>query len=231
MSYLDNGETLEIVLFAALGFLVGILVNVVASKLIRERVPDWQGALPFRPLLVDLTSAAAFAALWTRHPSSGISPDLVLLALYTAVFLIVIVTDFERRFIFNVVILPAILVAALASPFTEVRAPRSLLGGALALVVFIAIYLFSKLFERLRGLSIRGGAFGQGDVTLATFIGLVTAFPSVVNALLLGIVLGGVGAVVTLGYHLAVNRRLAFNAVIPYGPFLCIAGWFYMVFR
>ncbi len=222
---------MEIVLFAALGFLIGIIVNLIANRLFRERVPDWEGALPFRPLLVDLASAAALTALWIRHSSSGISPDLILLAIYTTVFLIVLVTDFERRYIFNVVILPAILMAALASPFTEIRAPRSLLGGALALVVFIAIYLFSKLFERLRGLSIRGGAFGQGDVTLATFIGLVTGFPSVINALLFGIVLGGVGAVIMLVYHLVAHRRLAFNAVIPYGPFLCIAGWFYMVFQ
>ncbi len=222
---------MDLVLVAVLGLLIGIIINVITNRLIRERVPDWTGPVPLRPLLVDVASAAGLLVIWLRHNTSSLNPDLMLLVIYTAVFLIVFVTDFERRYIFNIVILPAILLAALASPFTEIRAPRSLLGGALALIVFVAIYLFSKLFERLRGLSIRGGAFGQGDVTLATFIGLVTGFPSVINALLFGIVLGGVGAVVTLGYHLVVHRRLAFNAVIPYGPFLCIAGWIYMVLR
>lgn len=222
---------MEIILFAALGFMIGILINRIADNLLRDRAEGWSGALPIRPLVVDLASAAGLALLWLRYGAAGLTVQFILSAVYTEVLLLVLVTDWERRYIFNIVILPAILIAALASPFSGIRTPMTLLGGALALVVFLAIYLFSKLFARWRGLTIQGGVFGQGDVTLATFIGLVTGFPAVINALLSGILLAGVGAFLLLAYHLVVHRRFAALAVIPYGPFLCIAGWYYMVFR
>ena len=73
--------------------------------------------------------------------------------------------------------------------------------------------------------------FSLGILITIAFIGLVTGFPFVINAILLGILLGGVGAFGTLIYHALRHRRIALNAVIPYGPFLCIAGWVVMVFR
>lgn len=205
-----------------LGWLVGMIVNRAADRLLTPR------PLPFRAWIVQTASAAAFAALWLRY---GASSQFLLTAIYTFVFLLVLVTDLEHRLILNVVILPAILFAALASPFSAMGWVRALLGGVIALVFVSGIYLLGKLFERMRGLNVKGGAFGQGDVTLSTFIGLVTGYPAVTNALILGILLGGLGAVVMLAYHALVHRRLALDAVFPYGPFLCLAGWFAMMFQ
>jgi leader peptidase (prepilin peptidase) / N-methyltransferase len=145
--------------------------------------------------------------------------------------LLVLVTDFEHRLILNVVIFPAILFAAVASPWWATGWVRALLGGAIAFVIVFGIYLLGKGFERARGLHIPGGAFGQGDVTLALFIGLVTGYPAVTNAIVYGILLAGLGAICVLGYHLIVHRRLALDVVFPYGPFLCIAGWVVMTLQ
>ena len=213
---------MEIILFALLGWLVGVGVNRAADHLVPPR------PLPYRALLVEMASALAFVVLWMRY---GATTQLFLDAIYTSVLLLVLVTDLEHRLILNIVILPAILFAALASPFSATGWVRALLGGAIALVAVLAIYFFGVLFERARGLKIKGGAFGQGDVTLSTFIGIVTAYPAVGNALILGILLGGLGAVAVIGYHAVAHRRLALNAVFPYGPFLCVAGWLVMVMQ
>ncbi|HEX9075690.1 MAG TPA: prepilin peptidase [Anaerolineae bacterium] len=251
---------METFLFALVGWLAGVVVNRAADNLPLHRslfasphcpacdaprpIPEQSGLLglvffrgrcsrcgapsSFRAPIVEIVSAAAFAFLWSRY---GATVQTALMAIYTTIFLLVLVTDLEHRLIFNVVIFPAIAFAALASPFSGTGWARALLGGAVAFVIVLAIYLFGKVFERVRGLSIKGGAFGQGDVTLSTFIGLVTGFPFVINAIILGILLGGLGAIATLTYYAVVHRRLALGAVFAYGPYLCIAGWLVMIFR
>ncbi len=251
---------METIIFALLGWLVGVVVNRAADNLpphrsllasphcphcdtprplleqsgvlgllfLRGRCSHCGVPISLRAPIVEVLSAAAFAFLWTRY---GATTQFVLMAIYTSVFLLVLITDLEHRLIFNVVILPAIAFAAIASPLSGTGWARSLLGGVTAFIIVLGIYLFGKVFERVRGLRIRGGAFGQGDVTLSTFIGLATGFPFVLSAIIIGILLGGLGAIATLTYYGVAHRRLALGAVFAYGPYLCIAGWLVMVFR
>jgi prepilin signal peptidase PulO-like enzyme (type II secretory pathway) len=60
---------------------------------------------------------------------------------------------------------------------------------------------------------------GMGDVTLATFIGLATGFPSAIVAVVLGVLLGGFVSVLLL-----LTRRATLQTAIPYGPFLVLGG-------
>ena len=213
-----------------LAFLIGGIAGIVIDRA-ADRLPAayhvYNAPLPYRRWLIVLTNAVALAFLWTRF---GASVQLLLASIYTVVFLLVLVIDYERRVILNVVILPAIIFAALASPLAQIGWRRSLVGGAVAFVVVFGIYIFAELFSRWRGLKIQGGAFGQGDVKLATFMGIVTGFPAVFPAILYTILLGGVGAILFIAYQLIAHRRLALTAAIPYGPFFCIAGWALMVF-
>ncbi len=250
---------MESILFALLGWLIGVLINRAADNLpaqrslldaphcpycdtprpivdqvallsyllLRGRCPNCHAPIPLRAPLVEIANAIAFAFLWTRY---GATVQLLLMLVYTIVFLLVFVVDLEHRLILNVVILPAILLAALASPLAQIGWARSLVGGATAFVIVFGIYIFAELFSRWRGLKIQGGAFGQGDVKLALFMGIVTGFPAALPAILYTILLGGVGAILFLAYQLIVHRRLALTAAIPYGPFFCIAGWAFMVF-
>ncbi len=252
-------EVTLVILFALLGWLMGVLINRAADNLpahrsllaaphcpycdtprpvldqiallsyllLRGRCPNCRAPIPLRAPLVEFANALAFAFLWTRY---GAQAQLLWMLVYTVVFLLVLVIDLEHRLILNVVILPATLIAALASPLSQMGWARSLLGGAVAFVIVFGIYIFAEIFSRWRKLSIEGGAFGQGDVKLALFMGIVTGFPAVFSAILATILLGGVGAILFLAYQLIVYRRLAMNAAIPYGPFFCIAGWAFMVF-
>ncbi len=59
---------------------------------------------------------------------------------------------------------------------------------------------------------------GWGDVKMAALIGLVTGFPLVLVALVTGVVLGGLVALILL--LLRIKKR---KETIPFGPFLSIA--------
>jgi leader peptidase (prepilin peptidase)/N-methyltransferase len=58
---------------------------------------------------------------------------------------------------------------------------------------------------------------GEGDVKMAILIGLVTGFPLVLVALLMGVILGGLVAGVLL--LLKIKKR---KEAIPFGPFLSL---------
>ncbi len=202
-------------------------IAVLSYLLLRGKCPNCHAPIPFRAPFVEIANALAFAFLWTRD---GAATLLALDLIYTAVFLLVLVIDFEHRLILNVVILPAILLAAFLSPWSRFGLLPSLIGGAVAFVIVLGIYLFGEIFSRARHINIPGGAFGQGDVKLAAFMGIVTAFPNVFNAIVYAILLGGIGAILFIVYGLAAHRRLNLRAAIPYGPFFCIAGWAVMIF-
>jgi leader peptidase (prepilin peptidase)/N-methyltransferase len=216
---------MEIFLCALLGLIVGVLVNRVADSLIAARaLPNVQHR--WRAPAIVILGALTFAFLAARF---GVTIQFALTAIYTFVFLVVLVTDLEHRLIFDGVVLPATLFAAIASPLTQPNWRLPLLGGVIAFAIVLGIYLFAELFSRLRKIHISGGAFGQGDVKLAAFMGIVVGFPNVFPAILYTILLGGLGAIVFLAYQLVVHRRVALTAAMPYGPFFCIVGWWMMV--
>lgn len=216
---------MEIFIGAILGVGIGMLVNRAADALIAaHRLPNMAWA--WRAPLVVAVAASALAFLAARW---GITLQFALATVYTFVFLVVCVTDVEHHLIFNGIIVPAIVFAILTSPFARVGWKLSLLGGVSAFVIVLGIYLFAELFARVRHLHIEGGAFGQGDVKLATLVGLIVGFPNVFPAILYTILLGGVGALIFLVYQFTKYRRISLNVAIPYGPFFCLAGWVMMV--
>ncbi len=216
---------MEMILFAIVGIAVGVLVNFSADYLLAASPTRIK--LPLRAPVVVLVSAAAFVFLWTRY---GISAQAILMSIYTAVFLFVFVTDLEDRAIFPLVLLIATAFALIASPLSQIGWTRAFLGGAIAFVIVFGIYAFSGLYARARGINVEGGAFGRGDVYLATFVGVVTGFPAVLPAIVYTILLAGVGVILILGYQFVRYRRVQLTTVFPYGPFFCIAGWAVMVF-
>jgi leader peptidase (prepilin peptidase)/N-methyltransferase len=142
---------------------------------------------------------------------------------------LVAVIDLEHCLILNIVTLPAILLA-LGGPLFDLQLGyrSALLGGVLGFALACLIYLLGALFvallERWRGRSIDEVAFGDGDVKLATFIGLVTGFPGIIFALLIAILVGGIVAALLLVVKAVFQRRYVPFMVILYGPFLIFLG-------
>ncbi len=166
----------------------------------------------WRGLAVELITPLFFVFLLGRY---DFSLYLGLVSIYTAVLILVTVTDLEHRLIFNVVILPSILFALVAAPLTPppyLYWPSALVGGAAAGILTYLAALLSR------------GGLGEGDVTLATFLGLIIGFPNILLSLSFGIFLGGFVA-----FLLLVTRRVGLRSFIPYGPFLTITGWVMLI--
>jgi leader peptidase (prepilin peptidase) / N-methyltransferase len=208
--------------------------------------------LRWRSLIVIALTAAGFGFLWSRYDDWR---SLIPLTFFWAVFVLVAVIDLEHRIIINdVVLLPAMLLALVAAairPAPEmwqsiVRALdipllsaipgviHALLGGMVGFGFMYVVFLLSKPFARVmarrRGKSIDEVPFGSGDVTLSIFIGLVTGFPGVIFALVIGIIVGVAGALGYLFWEALVRKRYVSFTAIPYGPFLIAGGLIMMVY-
>lgn len=168
-----------------------------------------------RAIIVEVSTPLFFAFLIWRF---GVSVYLGLVLIYTAVLILITVTDLEHRLILNIVTIPAIVLAIIAAfvmPGLNWR--LALLGGAIGLGVTYIIWLLGVLFYGQ-------GAFGVGDITLSTFLGLILGFPHIMMSLIMGVFLGGIVA-----FLLVITRLSKRTAYIPYGPFLTITGWMMLV--
>jgi leader peptidase (prepilin peptidase)/N-methyltransferase len=166
---------------------------------------DWSG------IVVELFSALLLAHLWARY---GLSWRLLELVFYAVVFQLIALIDLRHRLVLNVVVYPAVpltLLIRLLSPHPVVSS--ALLGGAAGLAFFLVVMLVGR------------GALGAGDVKLAAFIGVVVGFPEVLWALALGIVAGGLGALLVL-----ITRRGGLKSYIPYAPFLCLGAMLVLLY-
>ena len=144
------------------------------------------------------------------------------------IYLLIVVIDLEHRLILHVVTFPSMgLIFILSALDPRMGWKRALVGGALGFIVFLMLYLLGGLFARWvsgrRGEPLDEVPFGFGDVTLATLIGITVGFPGVIEALLRGIIYGGIFSILFILYM--VVRKL-YSAFIPiaYGHFLVLGA-------
>jgi len=213
----------------------GVLAGVVAAAALAAGV-RWQhvlyrqaeyraAPLSGRRLTVQVAAVAgvggAAVGLAWRPGFGGVSGS-VLSSLAVAVLCLASSTDLHRRLIPDRLMYPAIVGAAAATPFWPDRSPAELWAGAgVALAIAAVLFLGGAVFGAL----IRSAEtpFGLGDVKLIVFIGLVTGWPAVLSALLLGVVVAGVPALILL----AARRS---RSVFSYGPYLALGALLVLLF-
>jgi len=157
-----------------------------------------------RSLVVQIVTALTFAALSLHY---GPSAKLLLSCLYSVLFILIAYIDIQHRMVLNILTYPGMLVSlALSFAWPGIGPVHALLGGLAGLAVFLILQIVGR------------GRLGTGDTKLALLIGVVRGFPDVFNAILIGVLLGGIGAVVVL-----VTRRGGRKQYIAYAPYL-VAG-------
>jgi prepilin signal peptidase PulO-like enzyme (type II secretory pathway) len=243
-------------LAAALGWLTGVLINILADSLPRFRHAEWPSCAACGARL-PLSAWSGLIAWLARRPSCrycgtkrGRRAALVELGgaagclwlagrglpaaqfwaggLTAAIFLLIAIIDIERRLILHSVSLPAAAVMAVLGSLRPGQGPlNTLIGGAAGFTIVFGMFLFGEFFLRLiaqlRHQPVDEIAFGFGDVTLSTVIGLSVGWTGVVTAILLGVLAAGVFSLAYLGVMLARRRYVAFTP-IPYGPFLILGA-------
>jgi leader peptidase (prepilin peptidase)/N-methyltransferase len=256
--------SVETLVYALIGWLVGVFINHAADTLPRRlglgelprcamcgaprALAAWSAIvgylsgrriclgcgkpLPLRWVVVEVVTPAVFVGLLWRY---GLSVHLGFLSLYSAILILVTVTDLEHRLILNVVMAPAILLAMGGSFFNDdMSYQRVLLGGAAGFVSLYGMFLLaqpvSALLSRLSGREVSEVPFGFGDVTLGTFVGLITGLPGVFFALLITLLSAGLGAALFWFVRAVIQRRYTLFTPIPYGPFLVLGGFIMMIY-
>ncbi len=182
------------------------LFPILSYIFLRGRCRYCGARIPLQVLLVELG-----CGLWTALVfwQKGLSADFAVIAFFSLVFILIGLLDLKTRLVYGVIIWPAIGVALLAAAFILPQGIiNSLEGSALGAGILLIPFLVT-----------RGGGMGFGDVEIALLIGLLTGFYGVVVPILLGIILGGVVAIILLAFRIR-GRKDA----IPFGPFLSIAA-------
>ena len=175
----------------------------------RSRCQSCGAMVRFRRPLTELGLGFTYGYLWI---ALGPSVKLLFYALYSAIFALVLVTDLERRLILDVVTYPAIILGLVGSFLVpDITWWSALLGGGIGLLFFYVAALVGHVV-------FGAGALGGGDVKLAAFIGVITGFPMVIEAIVLTILIGA-----AVSSFLLITGIRSLRDHVPYGPFL-VAG-------
>jgi len=189
------------------------LIPVFSYLWLRGRCRYCRATIPRRVLWVEVSTAVLFGLAYWQY---GLSIELPIALFYISLFMVILVIDLEHGLILNRIVYPALAVALLLSIFftiflTQVaivpNIGRAAIGGGIGFVVFFLIVIVSR------------GGMGFGDVKLAALIGLATGFSLVIVALIMGMILGGLVAVILLGFKIKKRKE-----AMPFGPFLAVAA-------
>ena len=198
-----------------------------------------------RTWLVQILAPAAFVYFWL-FPAKALGYPLGMIVLIY--FGIITVIDLEHRLILH----PTSLVGAALGLFVgtylytsvlkyELLAGvgASLLGGLIGFGVMFLLYQLGGWVSRYRTRRFQAAgqaddeeeALGGGDVYLLGVLGLMLGSAFIMNALVIGVVFGGLVSLLLI-VGLLIQRRYQSDALmtfIPYGPFF-IAAAFYTLF-
>lgn len=188
------------------------LVPLFSYLWLRGRCRYCGARIPIRLPIVEFSTGLIFAFLTWHY---GLGLELAIALIYASLFLVIFVIDLERGLVLNSVVYPGMALAFVFSFFwpgfgefwPTLGVANALLGGAVGFGVMLLPFLISR------------GGMGGGDVMLAGLIGMVTGFPLVFVALLLGILSGGLVAIFLLIFRLRTRKE-----PIPFGPFLAAAA-------
>lgn len=200
-----------------------LVIPVAGYFMAKRRCPACGSALPVRILLVEITVGLLFAYMFYRY---GVSWVLSLSVIYTLLLMILLITDAEKMLLPNAITYPGFVIALLLSAtitLLHLRPPWSLVLPLPETLEFANVYFYNVLIGALCGflllllvvIASRGG-MALGDVKLAALIGAMVGFPSVLVALFLAVIAGGLVAMVLL-----MARKRGRKDPIPFGPFLC----------
>jgi len=215
------------------------LVPIISYLALRGKCRTCGAIIPKRILVVELLTAALFGALAWQE---GLSLALLLRLVPTAFLIAILFIDLEHKLVLTELLLIAtglellfmpLWALVIGPPFTHWAVVGPMLNAVLGRPVSLGVAsLLSQLLGAVVGYLIfylvfrlaRGG-MGRGDVSLAGYVGLITAFPGVIAATCISYVLGGIVAAVLL-----VTKSVTRKTAVPFAPFLVVATWVMIFF-
>ena len=145
----------------------------------------------------------------------GLGAPLLAYSVHTIFLVVISAIDLRHRFVYAVVVYPALVLALLLTPaLTDTSLLATIVGLIAGLATFAAFYVGGRLLYRGKE------PLGKGDIELGALMGAMVGFPRVVNALFLGSVVNALFIAVLLLAHRRGRRDF-----VPYGPGLCLGAF------
>ena len=206
--------------FFVIGLLAAVVINTLADTLPTSHTSwqpqwhTWSWSQRKRPLLVFICTPLVLGSLPFFFENVV---DTAVNSFHICVLILIIVTDLEHKLIFDIVTIPAAVIALLASLLVSPAENNIRLAVVGAISGYAIFYLLYWVAQLIYGPG--RGALGAGDVKLAMLMGAMLGFHRIFFALILGIFLGGIFSLLLL-----LSRRVSRDTALPYGQYLALGG-------
>jgi leader peptidase (prepilin peptidase)/N-methyltransferase len=167
--------------------------------------------------IIECIAGALFAAAWILK---GELVAAAFLSAFWSMLLIVTIMDYRHMLIAESVLVGFTAICAACLLWQKADIVNHLLGGVIGFAVYFAIHILAKIIYKK-------DAFGFGDVELMASIGLILGLRGSVETLGLSFYIAVMGLVVMKLLGKAVKRGIE----IPFGPYICIAGFLVSLFE
>jgi len=196
------------------------LIPIASYLWLRGRCRYCRASIPRRILAVELGMGLLFTIIAFVY---GFSIEFLVVAFYACLFLVLAIIDLEHGLILNKIAYPVIGISLILAPFwSSLGFPRTFLGEDTMLYTFLSSLTGGGIFAAfffLIALLYRG-SMGWGDVKMAGLVGLVVGFPSVLAAMIISFLSGGLTAGLLLWLHLKSRKE-----TMPFAPFLSLGAF------
>ncbi|MFA7527271.1 MAG: prepilin peptidase [Ottowia sp.] len=192
-------------------------IPVLSFLLLRGKCAGCRTAIGWRYPLVELATGVLFAwAIWRF----GVTPAAGLWCLFSAILIALTLIDWDTTLLPDDLTLPLLWAGLLGAAlgWTGTALGDAVWGAAAGYLVLWLIYWAFKLATGKEGM-------GYGDFKLLAALGAWFGWQALVPIALMA---SGLGAVIGIGMKLAGKTRE--GGVIPFGPFLALAGLTAMLF-
>ena len=170
-----------------------------------------------------LLASLAGILLLTFFPFAGLGFWVTLPIL--VFFGLVVVIDIEHRLVLYETSLVGLVLFLIYGIILRGLVP-TLSGGLGGLAIMMIFYLtgllFVKILGRIRQKNIKEVAFGFGDVSAGTFLGLLMGWPAIIGAIIIAIIAFGVYSLALLVVLILTKKYRAFTNALPFAPFLIL---------
>ena len=184
-------------------------VPVVSFLALGGRCRTCRAAISFRYPLIELVTAAMWAAAWWHY---GPSPLLASRLVLGCALIVLFAIDLEHHLLPNVITLPGIVIGFLFSLWGEPGWIGSLMGIAVGGGVLWAI---AEGYYRLR----HEEGLGMGDVKMLAMIGAFLGWPLTLVTLMMASFAGSMA-----GVALMASGRGGMKYALPFGTFLAMGA-------
>ncbi len=192
-------------------------IPVLSWLFLRGRCAHCGTGIALRYPLVELLTAGLFAYAFHRH---GLSPATLAWCFFSAALLTLAFIDWDTTLLPDDITLPLLWAGLIAAAQGWTALPLSdALWGAVA--GYLSLWLVYWAFRLATGKE----GMGFGDFKLFAALGAWFGWPALVPIILMASV---IGALVGIGMKLTDSLRE--GGVVPFGPFLAMAGLTAMVF-